>query len=250
MKITQLDDDGWRKVLRVEAPWSEIAADYQDVVTRYARARLPGFRPGKAPQAVVEQRFRKEILADLSVLITERFGRKTLPESGFETLGSLEASEIDCHTGKPFSAKIRYLPMPQFRLPDLADIKTEDEGADARDRISRRLLELVQFEVPDEMVHKELELDGLGQSTPDSDAWATATDRIRLMIILKRIAGQEGIMVEEMDVSKRIAEKAKEFGTTKEALQRDLEEGGGIDRLRNMLLAESTLGYLMEMNRK
>ncbi len=37
-------------------------------------------------------------------------------------------------------------------------------------------------------------------------------------VILKLIARQEGIEVEEADVNNRIAAKAEEFGTTKEAL--------------------------------
>jgi FKBP-type peptidyl-prolyl cis-trans isomerase (trigger factor) len=66
------------------------------------------------------------------------------------------------------------------------------------------------------------------------------------MLILKRIARQEGIEVGEKDVSGRIAEKAVKFGSTKELLQEKLENGGGIQRLKDMLLAESTLEHLME----
>jgi FKBP-type peptidyl-prolyl cis-trans isomerase (trigger factor) len=250
MNVTDLGDENGYHRLSIEAPWSEITADYQEIVARYAKVRLPGFRPGKVPRAVIEQRFQKEIIADLSPLITERLGREAVREAGIEALGPLEAVDIECGTAKPFRAKLRYLPMPQFRLPDLADLKTDDDGTAARDRISHRLLELVPFEVPGELVRQELDLDGLAESTADSDAWTAAAERIRLMVILKRIARQEGIEVDETDVSKRIGEKAEEFGTTKGALQKELEEGGGMARLRDMLLAESTLGYLVEINRQ
>ena len=80
--------------------------------------------------------------------------------------------------------------------------------------------------------------------------WQAASERIRLMLILKQIARQEGIEVDETDVNNRIAEKAEEFGTTKKALQAELEKGGGMERLREMLLAESTLEYLVERNRQ
>jgi FKBP-type peptidyl-prolyl cis-trans isomerase (trigger factor) len=68
------------------------------------------------------------------------------------------------------------------------------------------------------------------------------------MLILKQVARQEGIEVDERDVQKRIAEKAEEFGTTMKALQMELEGGDGMGRLREMLLAEITLEYLMEIN--
>ena len=68
MKITPLDNnsaDGYHR-LKVEAEWSELAADYDDVVAMYAKAFVPGFRPGKVPRSVIEKRFQKEIFDDLS----------------------------------------------------------------------------------------------------------------------------------------------------------------------------------------
>jgi FKBP-type peptidyl-prolyl cis-trans isomerase (trigger factor) len=250
MKIAELDDNDGMKVLQIEAPWAEIEADYRDLVSQYAKVRLPGFRPGKAPKPVIELRFRKEIIEDLATQITKRFGREAVRETGVETLGSLEVTEIDCTKGQPFRARVSYIPMPDFGLPNLDDLKAKDDGPDARDRISRRLLELVPFEVPDELVRRELDLDGLGEHDPAKEAWRAAAERIRLMIILKKIARQECIKVDERDVNTRIAEKAREFGTSPEALQTELEEGGGMARLQDLLMAESTLDYLIETTRQ
>jgi len=251
MEWTALADKNGYRCLNIAAPWDEIAADYDDLVARYAATvRLPGFRPGKTPRAVTEQRCRAEILADLSARTVQRLGREAVREAGIEALGPLETSGIECDKGKPFRAVVRYLPMPEFRLPELADLKTADDGTDARDRISRRLLDLVPFEVPAGLVRQELDRDGLGEGAPGTDAWHAAADRIRLMVILKRIARQEGIEVDERDVGRRIAEKAREFGTTIKELQAELEEGGGMVRLRDLLLAESTLEYLLETTRQ
>jgi FKBP-type peptidyl-prolyl cis-trans isomerase (trigger factor) len=68
------------------------------------------------------------------------------------------------------------------------------------------------------------------------------------MLILKQIAQQEGISVEAADLQARIAAKAVEFGTTPKDLREELEQEGGIERLKDMLLAESTLDYLIEKN--
>jgi FKBP-type peptidyl-prolyl cis-trans isomerase (trigger factor) len=246
MKIMQLHDNDEKKVVRVEASWSEIEADYRDIVSGYARMRLPGFRPGKVPQRVIEQRFQKEIIENLSDRIARRLGRQALREAGDEALGPLEVSEIRCGRGDPFRAVVQYLPLPDFRLPDLADLKGRNDGPDARDLISRRLLDLVTFEVPGELVLRELDLDCAGECDPAGEPWRAAAERIRLMIILKKIARQEGIEVDESDVSKRIAEKAEEWGESEGTLRSELEEGCGMDRLRDMLLAERTLQYLAE----
>jgi FKBP-type peptidyl-prolyl cis-trans isomerase (trigger factor) len=232
--------------LRIEVDWAELATDYDDIVSEYAKARIPGFRPGKVPRSVIEKRFQKEILEDLSRRSAHRIGLKAVQEAGAEALGPLEAFEIECDKGKPFRAQVRFLPMPEIRLPDLAGLLTSDDGTDPRDRISHRLLELVPFEVPGELVREELRRDGLGESDPGSEAWMEAADRIRLMLILKKIARQEGIEVDESDVETRIKEKASEFGTSVEELRSQLEKGGGRERLRNMLVAERTFEYLLE----
>jgi FKBP-type peptidyl-prolyl cis-trans isomerase (trigger factor) len=246
MQWTRLDNENGYCRLSIEAPWSEIADDYHDIVAQYTKGPIPGFRAGKTPQTVIEQRFRKEISADLSARVAQRFGREALQEAGAEALGPLQAFEIECDKGRPFRAQVRFLPMPEIRLPDLAGLLTSNDGTDPRDRISHRLLELVPFDVPGELVRAELRRDGLGESDPGSEVWTAAANRIRLMVILKKIARQEGIEVDESDVETRIKEKASEFGTTVEELRSQLEKGGGRERLRNMLVAERTLEYLLE----
>ncbi len=242
MKITQLPDDGERRVLQVEADWGVLAADYEDVVSAYSRVEIPGFRPGRVPRSVVEQRLQKEIIDDLSQRAAHRLGREALRESGSESLGPVEVGAIECAKGKAFRFVARFWPMPVFGLPDLNSLVIEKDGSDPRDQISHMLLEMVTFDVPGDAVLAEMDED----DEKDSEAWKSAADRVRLMLILKKIAVREGIEVSEADVEQRIKEKALEFGTSPDALRAELEEGGGTQRLRDMLLAESTLEYLVE----
>jgi len=238
--------DGYHRV-RVEADWSELAADYDDMVNEYARIRIPGFRPGKTPRSVIEQRFQKEINAALTRRAAERFGLEAVREAGIKILGPVEAEEVDCVKAGPFRAVLRFYPMPQIDLPDLGALGAAPVGADPRDHISLRLLELVKFDLPERLIAEELGQDG-NDPEPGSSGWQAAHDRIRLMLILKQIAKQEGISVEAMDLQRRIAAKAVEFGTTPKSLQEELEQEEGMERLRDMLLAESTLDYLIEKN--
>jgi FKBP-type peptidyl-prolyl cis-trans isomerase (trigger factor) len=247
MEWKRLDDDEGRSRLAIEAPWEEIAADYRDLVDRYAAtARLPGFRPGKVPRGVIEQRFHREIVEDLSSQTAQRLGLAAVREAGVEALGSIEATEIACERGKPFRALVQFVPMPSIVVPEPSALVTADDGTDLRDRISRRLLELVPFEIQGELVRQELDRDGIGDTARDSEGWRAAEDRVRLLLILERIARREGMEVDERDVEHRIAEKAREFGESVKSLKVRLEQGGGIGRLREMLLAEATLDYLVE----
>jgi len=234
--------------ISVEADWSELSDDYDRIVTKYAKVPAPGFRSGKVPKNIIEMRFQKEIIDELSRISAQRFGREAVQESGVKVLGHVEAEEIECAKGRTFRAKLRFHLMPKIDLPDIGSLGVDDRDADFRDQISLRLLESVNFDVPEVLVRDELSLDGIGESAPESAQWKAASDRIKLMLILKQVARQEGIEVDEADVNDRIAEKAKEFKTTIKSLHKELENGGGIQRLRNMLLAERTLEYLIEKN--
>ena len=247
MKWEQAHNGNGYQCLVIEAEWTELAPDYDDIVAGYAKVRLAGFRPGNVPRAVIEKRFQREIIDELSRRAAQRFGRQALRGAGIEPLGPVESEEIECGKDRLFRTTLRFHPMPKIDLPDITSIIADDEDIDPRDRISLRLLELVPFEIPDELVRNELALDGI-DGGPGSTEWQAARDRIRLMLILKRIARQEGIEVDEVDVNRRIAEKAGDLGASEEALKEELRTAGGLDRLRDMLLAERTLEYLMEMN--
>ena len=246
MKWEKYDNhDGYHRI-NVEAYWSELSDDYDSILAEYAKVPVVGFRPGKVPWNIIEKRFQKEIIDDLSRRAAQRIGREAFREAGIEAVGPVEGEEIECAQGRVFRARLRFHPMPKIDLPDINNLITDNEGVDPRDQISLRLLELVNFDIPGDLVKDELDLDGIGETAPGDAEWKAATDRIRLMLILKQIARQEGIEVDEADVNNRIAEKAKEFGTTIKSLQKELEKGGGLQRLRDMLIAESTLDYLLD----
>jgi FKBP-type peptidyl-prolyl cis-trans isomerase (trigger factor) len=239
-------EEGFR-LLRVQVPWETIAPDYDDILNDYARLPLPGFRPGKAPRQVVEQRFRREISDQLSRRGAPRLCRLALEQAEVEVTGPVEVSEVEWEKGETFRFAARFYPVPEFELPDYRSLTPlGPEVEDPQGELSHRLLELVNLVVPDEMVRTELAFEGQPDGEPESEVWQAAARRVKLMLILKRIAREEGIEVEEADVEQRIAEKAEEFGTRSDTLRAELEKGGGIPRLRDLLLAESTLEYLLE----
>ncbi len=248
MKWQQHSNDNGFYRLDVEADWSEFTADYDDIVAEYAKVRIPGFRSGKVPKGVIEQRFQSEISDDLSRRIAQRFGREAIREAGIKVLGPAEAEEVVCKKGQSFRARLCFYPRPEIDLPEISSLKIDTKGCDFRDQISHQLLDMVTIEIPDGLIKDDLTLADGDNCEAGSVEWQAANDRIKLMLILKQIAQQEGIEVDRKDVNDRITEKAVEFGTTKKSLQTELEKSGGVTRLKDMLLAESTLEYLIEQN--
>jgi len=66
MKADFVDVSDTQKTLTVEIPSDLVDAEIERIAKGYARqARLPGFRPGKAPASVIKQRFREQIHHDV-----------------------------------------------------------------------------------------------------------------------------------------------------------------------------------------
>jgi trigger factor len=74
--------------LRVEIPAETVQGQRDQIVRGYAnKARVPGFRPGKAPRAIIEKRFEKEI--------TEELNDKLFNEAFDEALKQQELKVLD-----------------------------------------------------------------------------------------------------------------------------------------------------------
>jgi FKBP-type peptidyl-prolyl cis-trans isomerase (trigger factor) len=243
---TALLEDGYRHV-QVEAPWEEIAPDYHDILEDFKGMAVPGFRPGKAPRQVLEARFKREISEHLTRRVAHRLCRLALVEAGLEAVTPVEVSEVEWEKDQSFRFTARFFPLPEFDLPDYRSWGSGIVQADdPQGELSLRLLEAVDFPLPDELVQGELAFDGQVDGEPGSAAWQVAARRVKLMLILKRLAREEGIEIDDADLEQRIEQKSAEFGTSPDTLKAELEKGGGTVRLKDLLLAESVLEYLLE----
>src|SRR3979409_2346741 len=67
MKTEFVDVNDTRKNVRVEIPSTIVDAEIDRIARDYSKkARIPGFRPGKAPARVIKQRYREQILHDVA----------------------------------------------------------------------------------------------------------------------------------------------------------------------------------------
>ncbi|MGH9158536.1 MAG: trigger factor, partial [Vicinamibacteraceae bacterium] len=83
------------------------------VAGEYARAaRLPGFRPGKAPLSVIRRRYKQQILSDVAERLVSRAVSEALRERDVEPVDTPRVSQLSIEEGRPltFSAAIETVP--------------------------------------------------------------------------------------------------------------------------------------------
>src|SRR6266550_4156455 len=67
MKVEVEKQPGSVSKLQIELPADEVAKEWDAIANSFARfAKIPGYRPGKAPRAVIDKRFRREIQDELT----------------------------------------------------------------------------------------------------------------------------------------------------------------------------------------
>lgn len=110
--------------LRVEIPSDKVSGKREQIVRGYAsQARLPGFRPGKAPRAIVEKRFEREITEELNgALINEAYD-EALKQEQLKVLdfGVPENLTTNADGSVSFQAKLTLA--PEVTLPEYKGIK-------------------------------------------------------------------------------------------------------------------------------
>jgi len=88
MKTDLVDINDTRKNLRVEIPSAVVDEQIERVARNYSRqARIPGFRPGKAPARVIKQRYKDQILHDVAHELIPRAVDDALRERTRQILG-------------------------------------------------------------------------------------------------------------------------------------------------------------------
>ena len=123
-----------RKSLVVTLDASEVDAEHQAVVGEIAKiARIPGFRPGKAPAAMVAKRFGKEISEDFKQKVIAKAYRSGLEQEKLDVLNVVDVKEGAIATGTAATVTITLDVRPEFELPDYSNLTTEIAPTDPTD---------------------------------------------------------------------------------------------------------------------
>ena len=133
------DVSATRKNMVVSLTQGEVAAEHAAVVAEFVKyARMPGFRPGKAPAAMVQKQFAKQIDEDLKQKITAKAYQDGLKESKLDVLNVIDVQNGDIKNGADATVTVTVDVRPTFDLPGyngiavtIAPIEPTDEEIDA-----------------------------------------------------------------------------------------------------------------------
>lgn len=116
--------DTCRRELEFTVEWDEVEKDVAKVVNGFRRqARLPGFRPGKAPAALVRSRYWKDIKEEVLKNLLPRVFWDKAREEGLKVVGSPNLTDLHFENGEPVKFQTEFDIYPEFDLGEYRRIE-------------------------------------------------------------------------------------------------------------------------------
>lgn len=119
MNVTIENLSPCKRLLRIEIPAQEVDTAFNNTTQAFQKqVRLPGFRPGKAPRAMVLKKFEKDILDEVKRKLVPESYHKAIKENELKPVGYPEIEETQFAKGVAlmFSATVEIA--PEFELPE------------------------------------------------------------------------------------------------------------------------------------
>ena len=112
--------------LKVELPPERVTKEWNDVVKGFQQvARIRGFRPGKAPQNVVESKFRKEIQEELTKKLVNESTKEAIREKGLRVLSVSNVEDVEFTPDRSMRFTATLITSPEFELPEYKGISVK-----------------------------------------------------------------------------------------------------------------------------
>jgi trigger factor len=131
-----------RRELDLEIPAEEVSKKVESVAQEFARvARVPGFRPGKAPVSLIRRRFADDIKGEvLQSLVPERV-EKAVSEQKLTPVSQPQVEKLDFAEGQPLKFRAVFEVLPDFELANYKDLELEMPVMDITDEDVAKTLE-------------------------------------------------------------------------------------------------------------
>ena len=113
-----------KALLRIEFPAQDTEAERKQIIKTFSKqAKIPGFRPGKTPTNVIQNRFKSEIESEFEDRVVRKAIQKTNDENELDIISIKEIRDQSHNNDGTFSATIELVIAPEFELSEYKGIE-------------------------------------------------------------------------------------------------------------------------------
>ena len=131
-----------RRELDLEIPAEEVTKQTEKIAKEFAKmARVPGFRPGKAPITLIKKRFAEDIKGDVLQKLVPEYVEKAVAEQKLTPVSQPQVDKLEFNEGQPVKFRASFEVLPEFTLASYKSLN----------------IEMPEMSITDETVNKTLE---------------------------------------------------------------------------------------------
>ncbi len=103
MQVTVDDLSSVKKTLHIEIPEEDVTRELDEAYKNLKKtAKIKGFRPGKAPRAVLERRFKKDVNADVSSKLIQESLIQAIQDKALRVVGTPRIDPTELKEAGPY----------------------------------------------------------------------------------------------------------------------------------------------------
>jgi trigger factor len=131
-----------RRELDLEIPAEDVSKATERVAKEIARvARVPGFRPGKAPVSLIKRRFAEDIKGEvLQSLVPEKV-EKAVAEQKLSPVSQPQVDKLDFNEGQPLKFRAVFEVLPEFEVGKYKGLDIEMPAMEVTEQDINKALE-------------------------------------------------------------------------------------------------------------
>jgi trigger factor len=131
-----------KREIELEIPAENVQKATEKVAKDIARvARIPGFRPGKAPVTLVRRRFADDIQGEVVQSLVPEYLEKALDEKKLVPVTRPEVDQVHFKEGEPLRFRAVFEVLPEFELGDYKNLDIQIDEIEAGDAQVDKVLE-------------------------------------------------------------------------------------------------------------
>jgi trigger factor len=139
---TAVADNPCRRELELEIPAEEVSKATERVAKEFAKvARIPGFRPGKAPLTLIRRRFADDIKGEVLQKLVPTRVEQAVAEQKLTPVSQPQVEKLDFSEGQPLKFSAVFEVLPDFELASYKDLVLEIPPMDVTDADVTKTLE-------------------------------------------------------------------------------------------------------------
>ena len=132
-------------VLDIDLPSDRVSTEWNTIATEFQKkARLPGYRPGKAPASLIATRYAKDIEEEVKTKLVGEAIREAVKTHNLKIHAVEEVEKVEIAADKTMKILAKIVQNPEFELPDYKNITVEVEKKTVTDKDVQALLEYLR----------------------------------------------------------------------------------------------------------